>query len=251
MSADKVENSTKRKSFFWIAILVCVAAGAVAYFVYSRDRDFKEEDAIRLLVVEVDVEDTTSNEVLPHVIDQATEFKQSLDYLKEDATAPEYRETASASKVITLTQEAVANTARASKEVDTPGITKDANSEKTNVIELPADSDVLLRFNRNRDWGGVVLVPDYLKLARAHSTKIRFSRIEAHPIDEGHIRVWSRIENVTDETMEFQTACEFRFQDRRESLSTFRTITIPGGQAVDVTFESKDAGVKAYTLMVK
>lgn len=250
MSADKVEKSSKRKSYFWIAILLCVAAGAVAYFVYSRNRDFKEEDAIRLLVVEVDVEDTASDEVLPHVIDQATEFKQSLDYLKEDATAPEYRETPSASKVVPTTPEAMA-TGRASKEVSTPGITKDATSEKTNVIELPADSDVLLRFNRNRDWGGVVLVPDYLKLARAHSTKIRFSRIEAHPIDEGHIRVWSRIENVTDETMEFQTACEFRFQDRRESLSTFRTITIPGGQAVDVTFESNDAGVKAYTLMVK
>ena len=194
---------------------------------------------------------------LPHVFDEATEFKQSLEYLKENKPAPAYRETASAAKVVPSNPAPITAPSQVELEsvvgitVDLP-VTAEVNEpmarEIPEGIMLTPDAEAILQIER--EWEGVVLVPDNVKLARAYTTHVAFSRIEAHPLEDGRIRVWSRIENLTDQTMDFQTGCEFRFLEARPVMTGFRTISIPKDSAVDVSYESMDSGVNAYTLMV-
>ncbi len=246
-------KSSRGKSGIWIILVLCLSLGIVAY--YFLNQPSPSETATELLI-EPQKDASGEEEPMTHVVDEATEFEQSLNYLKDGVAAPRYRETASARKVvpsdpasITIDPEQIESAVGIS--VDLPQKVEPKAPVERKIpegIELPPGANAILQFNR--DWEGVVLVPDNVKLARAYTTHVAFSRIEAHPLEDGRIRVWSRIENLTGRTMDFQTACEFRFLERRAVLTGFRSITIPEGSAVDVSYESMDSGVNAYTLMV-
>lgn len=229
-------------------VFVCIV-GWAALYIYKGREAATPEGAARILIGEVgDVPD----EVLPHTVDQATEFKDSLKYLKSDIAVPDYRETVTALKVV---EAEVAPTLRENIEVEGVQITSEVKvdraieAESEQVAELEADSTIVIPVNR--DWKGVVLIPDSVQMARAYSTSVRMSRIEAHPLDGGLVRVWSRIENLTAKAMRIETACEFRFVNRRAVLTPFRSLWIPAGGAIDVDFLSQFNRVNAYTLMVK
>lgn len=122
-------------------------------------------------------------------------------------------------------------------------------AKSVRVVELSEDAEVKL--DLVRDWEGLILVPEGVQLARAYTSGVRLNRVEAHPIDGGRLRVWSRIENLTNKDLVIETACEFRFTDDGRAPSQFRPSVIPASGALDVYFVSSRKGVNAYTLMVK
>ena len=117
------------------------------------------------------------------------------------------------------------------------------------AVEL--DENATVQIDLVRDWEGLILVPDGIQLARAYTHGVRLNRVEAHPIDGGRLRVWARIENMSNRDLLIETACEFRFKDNVSSPSDFRPSRIPADGALDVYFVSSREGVNAYTLMVK
>ena len=250
VSTDASDQSSKAKWPLWVIVFLCIV-GAVVYFVSEGRRAATPEGAARILVVDVELDDVP-DKVLPHTVDQSTEFKGSLKHLKEDVTEPEYRETATALKVAEakvapalrehIVVDGVEKTTQAKAEIAVP-------VETIQATELESGSPMTMTVSR--DWKGMVLVPDSVKMARAYSTAVRMSRIEAHPIDGGRIRVWSRIENLTSKPMHIETACEFRFTDKPASLTAFRSLWIPADGAIDVDFKSGSNRVSSYTLMVK
>lgn len=250
VSADLPEPPSKANLPLWGIVCLCLMSAA-GFYIYKIREVATAEGAMRILVVDVDVEDVPAD-VLPHAVDHATEFKDSLKHLKYEAVAPDYRETPASLKVVDAK---VAPAQRETIKVDGILVTSKKPPEPvgvvgdTNVVELSEGASVGMRVDR--DWEGVVLVPDSVKMARAYSTSVRMGRIEAHPIEGGRIRVWSRIENLTAQPMQIETACEFRFLHQRATLTPFRSLWIPAGGAIDVDYISPTNRVNAHTLMVK
>ena len=58
-----------------------------------------------------------------------------------------------------------------------------------------------------RDWTGLVLVPISTSLSKAYTSEVRLLRIEAHPLNDGRVRVWTRIHNISERTLPGQVAC--------------------------------------------
>ncbi len=233
------------KHLLRITAVLCIGGFAVAFYYHRPQEATLPVAATRLLVVEGDIPEG----VLPHDLDTATEFGDSFDHLKHGFQAPEYRETFTPEqgKVVSTLMHEASDTAEF-EWVDGP----DANvtaAPVSEVIELPADAAVELQIQR--DWEGIVLVPNNVKLSRAYTSEVRLSRVEAHPIDGGRLRVWSRIQNLTDRAMRVETACEFRFAESRLVPSKFRPGYIPANGVLDVYFVSNQEGVDSYTLMVK
>lgn len=133
--------------------------------------------------------------------------------------------------------------------IDSEPVASVSEAPVESVNEL--DEDAVVEIDLVRDWAGLVLVPDGVQLARAYTSGVRLNRVEAHPIDGERLRVWARIENLTDQDLTVETACEFRFADEARSLPSFRASQIPVNGALDVYYVSSMSGVNAYTLMVK
>ncbi|CAA6696754.1 MULTISPECIES: hypothetical protein [unclassified Lentimonas] len=206
--------------------------------------------------------------VLPHAIDSSTEFNESFETLKEGEGAPNYRETDEGKlstpptviaklepsptpqpvipeQPITIAASAIAleiplqakTTAQAEPE-----------STPTTALHLPKEAQVEFP----RDWGGIVLVPDGTKLAKAYTSDVRLARVEAHPIDGERIRVWARIQNLTEMDMQSEVGCEFRSSNYEKFGSAhFEPSIIPKNGVIDVYFESPYDRVESYTVMVK
>lgn len=130
-----------------------------------------------------------------------------------------------------------------------------ANTEEAPVAPVvrvdELDAGTVVQLDLVRDWEGLILVPEGVQLAQAYTSNVRLHRVEAHPIDGGRLRVWSRIQNLTNQNLMVETACEFRFTGHAIAPSRFRPSMIPAGGALDVYFVSSREGVSAYTLMVK
>lgn len=239
--------------FLVLLCLVCAASGA--YFYYS-DPELPEAAQI-LLSVDAEVPG-----VLPHTLDDATEFEESFEYLKEGESAPDYRvsdeieddvelpaviEVAEATISPLIVKESIPIAAELAKPDETDPVLDRAPPI---VLKQAIPQDVEIVFER--DWGGVVLVPDRMKLAKAYTSDVRLARIEAHPIDGEHLRVWARIQNVTADAMSAEIGCEFRFaQNGSGGRAQFESIRIPPGGFVEKQFVSPQDRVASYTLMVK
>jgi hypothetical protein len=103
-----------------------------------------------------------------------------------------------------------------------------------------------------RTWRGAVLVPKNMLLATAHTTLVRIPRIEAHPLADGNVRIWARIQNPANSTIKVGTACTFRFAGQKAGVSRgFLEVEIPGGGYYDADFLSPHSGVETYTILVK
>ena len=252
LDAMPPHGSHRPKPLKIITSLACILAlGALGYnFVLKPDRQSAAE-----ILLSVDGEVPG---VLPHTIDSSTEFNESLETLKVGEVAPDYRET-SEGKLSTLT---VAGTDREPSEqpaiqeqpVSASIITLQSTAPTEQIkapataLKLTSESDLELP----RDWSGMVLVPDSAKLAKAYTSDVRLTRVEAHPIDGERIRVWARIHNLTDTPMQSEVGCEFRSSNSSQFGSAhFEPSIIPENGIIDVFFESPYDGVESYTVMVK
>lgn len=248
----------RRLLFLIVIIFVGWAASAFYGKVLDEPRPLPEA-AKRLLVVEGEVPEG----VLPHKLDDATEFEASFENLKEGAKAPKFRQVSlvEEAEVMTVptTDVETETSIESAKPLDPvliepmplrePAVARSAVRSAMKVRELPIDSVVDIQFDR--DWEGVVMVPNNVKLARAYTSEVRLRRVEAHPIDGGRLRVWSRVENLTDRDMFVETACEFRSAEKGVVPLSFRPGMIPANGAMDVSFVSTRNDVDSYTLMVK
>jgi hypothetical protein len=103
-----------------------------------------------------------------------------------------------------------------------------------------------------RDWTGLVLVPISTSLSKAYTSEVRLLKIEAHPLNDGRVRVWTRIHNVGNRTMPGQVACRFTMKNQPTATSPyFYELQVPPFGFRDVFFISPDGDLMSYTVLVR
>jgi len=103
-----------------------------------------------------------------------------------------------------------------------------------------------------RDWTGLVLVPISTSLSTAYTSEVRLLKIEAHPLNDGRVRVWTRIHNVSNRTLPGQVACQFRMKNQPAPTSPyFYQLEVPPHSFRDVFFISPDGDLMSYTVLVR
>ena len=103
-----------------------------------------------------------------------------------------------------------------------------------------------------RDWTGLVLVPIATSLSKAYTSEVRLLKIEAHPLNDGRVRVWTRIHNIGDRTMPGQVACRFSMRNQPTATSPyFYELQLPPHGFRDVFFISPDGDLTSYTVLVR
>ncbi|MFT3780367.1 MAG: hypothetical protein QM790_00025 [Nibricoccus sp.] len=161
---------------------------------------------------------TVGPDTLPHELSDTTGFPEALKSLERGAHAPKLE------VVDTVNQP------------PPTGLTADGSS--TQLIE--------------RDWTGLVLVPISASLAKAYTSEVRLLKVEAHPLNDGRVRIWTRIHNISNRTLPGQVACQFRM--RGQSLPTspyFYHLEVPPHSHRDVFFISPDGELSSYTVLVR
>jgi len=103
-----------------------------------------------------------------------------------------------------------------------------------------------------RDWTGMVLVPVSAEFAKAFTSMVKLTSIEAHPLTDGRVRTWMRVRNVIDAPVQVGVACRFLLQDQAEATTArYYSLDIPVGQYRDVFFVSPKGSLVSYTVLVK
>ncbi len=116
------------------------------------------------------------------------------------------------------------------------GLTADGNS--TALVE--------------HDWTGLVLVPISTALSTAYTTSVRLLKVEAHPLRDGRVRIWIRVQNVGRQQLVSEIACAFRMQGETKPLSPyFYELEVPTHAYRDVFFVSPEGKLNTYTVLVR
>ena len=116
------------------------------------------------------------------------------------------------------------------------GLTADGNS--TSLVE--------------HDWTGLVLVPISTALSTAYTTSVRLLKVEAHPLRDGRVRIWIRVQNVGRNQLVSEIACSFRMQGETKPVSPyFYELEVPKGAYRDVFFVSPEGKLNNYTVLVR
>lgn len=160
-------------------------------------------------------------DTLPHEVADTTGFAGALKSLEPGAPAPKV--------------ESTPNTDPSAYQAPARGLTADGNT--TALIE--------------RDWTGLVLVPISTALSKAHTSDVRLTKVEAHPLNDGRVRVWARVSNLGRDPLPSEIACEFRMKGSRLSSPYFYQFEVPGNGYRDVFFISPDGQLSAYTVLVR
>ena len=101
------------------------------------------------------------------------------------------------------------------------------------------------------DWSGSVLVPKDLTTALAFTSKVDVRYIEVHPLDNGSVRIWTRLTNRTGHRDRIQIACAFRTNENPDSTTPrFYEIELPEDY-IDVFFVSPKENINAYTFLIR
>jgi hypothetical protein len=104
----------------------------------------------------------------------------------------------------------------------------------------------------DRDWTGLVLVPIATSLSKLHTSDVRLLHVEAHPLNDGRVRIWARIQNVNKDSLPAEVACIFRMRGAPTPTSPyFYSLQVPGLGYRDVFFISPDGDLNAYTVLVR
>lgn len=157
-------------------------------------------------------------DTLPHELADMTGFPEALSSLEPGARAPkvEFRDPAN--------------------QPPPAGLTADGSSTKLIV----------------RDWTGLVLVPIATSLSKAYTSEVRLLKVEAHPLTDGRVRVWTRVRNISNRTLPGQVACSFRMRgETTPSSPHFYELQVPGKGYRDVFFISPDGELLSYTVLVR
>lgn len=160
---------------------------------------------------------SSDGETLPHEVADTTSFPSALNSLQPGAAAPKVERSPS------------------SYSAPARGLTADGNS--TALIE--------------RDWTGLVLVPISTSLSKAYTSDVQLIKVEAHPLNDGRVRVWTRVHNVGSSTLPAEIACEFRMKGSQISSPYFYQFDVPADDYRDVFFVSPDGQLNAYTVLVR
>jgi len=103
-----------------------------------------------------------------------------------------------------------------------------------------------------RDWTGLVLVPISTSLSKAYTSEVRLLKTEAHPLNDGRVRVWTRIHNIGNQTLHGQVACRFTMRNQPTATSPyFYELHLPPHGFRDVFFISPDGDLMSYTVLVR
>lgn len=159
-------------------------------------------------------------DTLPHEVSEATSFPSALKSLEPGAPAPRVE-----------SDPADGN----SSQPPARGLTADGNT--TALVE--------------RDWTGLVLIPIAKSLSKAHTSDVRLTKVEAHPLNDGRVRVWTRVHNIGHDTLPAEIACEFRMRGAHATSPYFYQLDVPGNGYRDVFFVSPDGELNAYTVLVR
>lgn len=155
---------------------------------------------------------------LPHEVAESTSFPGAMASLQPGATAPKLE-----------VSEPVGN------QPPVKGLTADGNT--TQLVE--------------RDWTGLVLVPISTSLSKAYTSDVRLTKVEAHPLNDGRVRIWTRVHNVGAAQLPAEIACEFRMKGSQASSPYFYQLDVPGDGYRDVFFVSPDGTLNSYTVLVR
>lgn len=154
-----------------------------------------------------------------HAVESATQFDRALLFLAPAAPAP-------------MIEQPVATAAA--------------------TAVIPESAELATVPDEARTWRGAVLVPKNMLLATAHTTLVRIPRIEAHPLADGNVRIWARIQNPASAAIKVGTACTFRYAGQVAEVSRgFLEVEIPPGGYYDADFLSPHSGVETYTILVR
>jgi hypothetical protein len=183
--------------------------------------------------------------ILPHKIETSTAFPQALASLSPTGTAPKVLPP----PATTPNGEAPAPTAPNGG--SSPDDYKIVDPNRPPTKGLTADG--VTTDLEMHDWTGIVLVPLDTSVSRAHTVLVTLDRIEAHPLDNGQVRIWARIRNVSDGMLPSEVACSFRTAESPEpERPIFYQLDIPHGDYRDVFFVSPEGrNLNSYTVLVR
>lgn len=158
------------------------------------------------------------SDALPHEVADTSSFPEAMASLQPGAAAPKF-------ETIDMRSEAPPE-----------GLTADGNSTQLIV----------------RDWTGLVLVPISTSLSMAHTSAVRLLKVEAHPLTDGRVRVWIRVQNISRRNFTSEVACEFRMRNEGPSSRPyFYELQVPARGYRDVFFVSPQGQLSTYTVLVR
>jgi hypothetical protein len=168
--------------------------------------------------VVVHLTDTEQTDTLAHDIVDTTGFPEAIASLAPGAQAPKV------------------------EAVDTRG--------QPPARGLTADGDSIGLIER--DWTGLVLVPINKSLSKAYTTSVRLLKVEAHPLKDGRIRVWIRMQNIGHKQLPSEIACTFSMKDDTHPMSpNFYELEVPSREYRDVFFVSPVGELNTYTVLIR
>jgi hypothetical protein len=158
-------------------------------------------------------------DALPHQMADTSSFPAAEASLQQGAPAPKFEVTESGRT-----------------QPPPEGLTADGNSTQLIV----------------RDWTGLVLVPISTSLSTAHTSQVRLLKVEAHPLSDGRVRIWIRVQNIGRKEFTAEVACSFRMKsDSAVSSPYFYELDVAGRGYRDVFFISPDGQLSTYTVLVR
>jgi hypothetical protein len=160
---------------------------------------------------------TVGTETLPHEVASTTGFPSALSSLQPGAVAPQV------------------------EAIDMTG--------QPPVKGLTADGNTTALFEK--DWTGLVLVPINTSLSKAYTSDLHLMKVEAHPLNDGRVRIWTRVKNIGSEALRGEIACEFRMTGSHANSPYFYRFDVPPHGFRDVFFVSPDGTLNSYTVLVR
>jgi hypothetical protein len=158
-------------------------------------------------------------DALPHQVTDTTSFPEAMASLQPGARAPKFEYLESTRS-----------------QPPPEGLTADGNSTQLIV----------------RDWTGLVLVPISASLSVAHTSAVRLLKVEAHPLSDGRVRIWVRVQNIGKQEFSSEVACAFRMHTEGPVSSPyFYELEVPGRGYRDVFFVSPEGKLSTYTVLVR
>jgi hypothetical protein len=102
-----------------------------------------------------------------------------------------------------------------------------------------------------KDWTGITLVPKSLATSLVHTSKVSVQYIEVHPLENGRVRIWARLQNLQGTDDKIEIGCSFRTNENPDSSTpTFFEIDLPKDY-IDIFFVSPKENINAYTFLVR
>jgi len=220
-------NLTRSK---WQRLAACALLGCLPFF-HGCDNSATEEASapkpnkpLPAAASNLVASEPSESVEMPHETDTATEFPMAMDSFA-GGNRPDLRNSSTSSNVIRI--------------------------EKAPTITKPGEEATASNKPIEKDWDGTVLIPSDTSMSKAYTDDVTFTRIEAHPLKNGSLRVWVRIQNKTDEDLDTRVACNFKSTGNETQKIAFVPVGIPAADAVDVYFMSPMSNVKTYTILVR